>query len=110
MLWRCSVCGFMKGGTDEPPRQCDCGAPAEKFAALSEEELKRNQEIDRANDIHMEIINLTMRITDLAKKGIALNVDPSCVALFKQVHFDAWAIKRRSKAEIASHVNKGKWY
>lgn len=110
MVWKCSVCGFMKGGTEEPPKQCECGAPAQKFSALSDEDLKRIQLIDQTNDIHMEIINLAMKITDLAKKGIAINLDPACVALFKQVHAEAWAIKRRSKAELVSHVKNGKWY
>jgi hypothetical protein len=110
MVWKCSVCGFMKGGTEEPPKHCECGAPAEKFSALSDEELKRIQVIDQTNDVHMEIINLAMKITDLAKKGMAINLDPSCVSLFKQLHAEAWAIKRRSKSELIAHVNGDKWY
>jgi hypothetical protein len=50
-----------------------------------------------------------MKIKDLAKEGIEINLDPPCVALFQQAHDEAWVIKQRSKAEIAGHVSRGKW-
>ena len=41
MLWKCSVCGYMHDG-DTPPNVCPkCGAPAEKFSALSDEDAKK---------------------------------------------------------------------
>jgi len=109
MLWKCSVCGFLHEG-DEAPEVCPkCGAPKEKFSALSEEDANKIYASDRTNDIHMQIINLAMKIKDLAKEGIEINLDPPCVALFKQAHDEAWVIKQRSKAEIQGHVGKGKW-
>jgi len=109
MLWRCSVCGYVHMG-DEAPEKCPkCGAPKEKFLAIPEEDAKKIIDADRTNDIHMEIIELAMRIKDLAKEGIDINLDPPCVALFKQAHEEAWIIKQRSKAEIAGHVSRGKW-
>lgn len=109
MLWKCSVCGFMHDG-DTPPEKCPkCGAPAEKFSALSDEDAKKVYASDRTNDIHMEIIQLAMRIKDLAKEGIEINLDPPCVALFEQAKHEAWIIKQRSKAELAGHMSKGKW-
>ena len=58
MLWKCSVCGFMHDG-DTPPDVCPkCGAPKEKFNALSDEEAQKVYASDRTNDIHMEIIKL----------------------------------------------------
>lgn len=108
MLWKCGVCGYIHEG--EVPEVCPkCGAPKEKFTALTEEESKKVYDSDRTNDIHMEIIELAMKIKDLAKEGIEINLDPPCVALFKQAHDEAWIIKQRSKAEIAGHVGKGKW-
>jgi hypothetical protein len=79
------------------------------YSALSEEDAKKVINSDRTNDIHMEIIKLAMKIKNLAKEGIEINLDPPCVALFKQAHDEAWVIKQRSKAEIAGHVGRGKW-
>lgn len=109
MLWKCSVCGFVHDG-DTPPEKCPkCGAPAEKFNALPDEDAKKIYASDRTNDIHMEIIELAMRIKELAKEGIEINLDPPCVALFEQAKHEAWIIKQRSKAELAGHMSKGKW-
>jgi hypothetical protein len=95
---------------DTPPEKCPkCGAPAEKFNALSDEDAKKVYASDRTNDIHMEIISLAMKIKDLAKEGIEINLDPPCVALFEQAKHEAWIIKQRSKAELAGHMSKGKW-
>lgn len=109
MLWKCSVCGFTYEGEKAPDACPKCGAPAEKFNALSEEDAKKIYASDRTNDIHMEIVKLAMKIEALAKEGIGIDLDPPCVALFKQAKDEAWTIKQRSKAEIAGHMSKGKW-
>jgi rubredoxin len=109
MLWKCSVCGYIHEGTEAPEFCPKCGSPREKYSLLSDEDAKKIFDSDRTNDIHMEIIKLAMKIAELSKEGIEINLDPTCVALFKQAHNDAWVIKQRSKAEIAGHVNKGKW-
>jgi hypothetical protein len=109
MLWKCTVCGYMHDG-DTPPEVCPkCGAPAEKFSVLTDEDAKKVYASDRTNDIHMEIVQLAMRIEKLAKEGIEINLDPPCVALFEKAKHEVWVIKQRSKAEIAGHVGKGKW-
>ena len=109
MLWKCTVCGYIHEG-DAAPEACPkCGAPAEKFTSLSEEEAKKVFASDRTNDIHMEIIQLAMKIKDLAKEGIDLNLDPPCVSVFEKAKDEAWVIKQRSKAELAGHMGKGKW-
>lgn len=95
---------------DNAPEVCPkCGAPKDKFAALSEEDADKVYMSDRTNDIHMEIIELAMKISDLALEGIEINLDPPCVATFEKACDEAWVIKQRSKAEIAGHMNKGKW-
>ncbi len=109
MLWKCTVCGFVHEG-DAPPEKCPkCGVPAEKFVALSEEDAQKILMSDRTNDIHMEIIGFAMKISELAKEGIEINLDPPCVALFKQAVEEAGIIKNRSKAELAGHMGKGKF-
>lgn len=109
MLWKCTVCGFLHEGPDAPDKCPKCGAPKEKFEAMAEEDAQKIYMADRTNDIHMEIIELAMKIKDLAKEGIEINLDPPCVALFQQAHDEAWVIKQRCKAEIAGHVSRGKW-
>ena len=109
MLWKCSVCGFMHEGPDAPDVCPKCGAPKEKFAALSEEDAKKVYTSDRTNDIHMKIIELSMKIAALAKEGIDLNLDPPCVGVFTKAKDEAWVMKQRSKAELAGHMGKGKW-
>lgn len=109
MLWKCSVCGYIHEGDEAPDKCPKCGAPKDKFIALSEEEEKKVYDSDRTNDIHMEIIQLAMKITELAEEGIDLDLDPPCVAVFEKALDEAWVMKQRSKAEIAGHVGKGKW-
>jgi rubredoxin len=109
MLWQCSVCGFLHESSDAPEKCPKCSSPKEKYAILSPEDAKKVYDSDRTNDIHMEIIELAMRIKDLANEGIEINLDPTCAALFEQALNEAWVIKQRSKAEIASHVVRGKW-
>ena len=109
MLWKCTVCGFLHEGPDAPDKCPKCGAPKEKFEAMAEEDAQKIYMSDRTNDIHMEIIELAMKIKDLAKEGIEINLDPPCVALFQQAHDEAWVIKQRCKSEIAGHVSRGKW-
>ena len=109
MLWKCSVCGMLHEG-DAPPAFCPkCGAPAEKFVALTEEEAQKVFTSERTNENHMEIATLAAKIVKLAEEGIEINLDPPCVSLFKQAKDEAWIIKLRSKAEIAGHASRGKW-
>lgn len=109
MLWKCSVCGMLHEG-DAPPAQCPkCGAPAEKFTALPEEDAQKIYGSERTNDIHIEIMELASKIAKLAEEGIAINLDPPCVSAFKHAKDEAWVIKLRSKAEIAGHASRGKW-
>lgn len=109
MIWKCTVCDYMHKGSEAPDICPKCGAPKEKFVALSEEDAKKVLDSDRTNDIHMELVRLAMKIRKLSNEGIAINLDEACVALFKQAHSEAWVIKQRSKAEIVTHVGKGKW-
>ena len=109
MLWKCSVCGFVHEGEDAPDICPKCGATKDKFAKMADEDAKKVYASDRTNDIHMEIINLSMKIEKLAKEGIEINLDPPCVAVFNHAKDEAWVIKQRSKAEIAGHMTRGKW-
>ncbi len=108
-LWKCSVCGYVYQGEDAPDACPKCGAPKDKFVELTAEEAEKIFKSDRTNDIHMEIVTLAGRIRELAQEGIELDLDPACVALFKNAVQESWVIKQRSKAEIETHMKRGKW-
>lgn len=108
-LWKCSVCGYIYQGDNAPDACPKCGAPKEKFVQLSEEDAKKVYMSDRTNDIHMELVTLAGKIIEICEEGIEINLDPPCVADFKKAIDAAWAIKQRAKAELAGHMNKGKW-
>ena len=108
-LWKCQVCGYMHEGAEAPEACPKCGAPKEKFTELSDEDANKIFASDRTNDIHMEIINLCMKIAELSNEGIKINLDPPCVAAFEKAKSEAWVIKQRAKAELEGHMKKGKW-
>ncbi|MEI6603545.1 MAG: rubredoxin [Clostridia bacterium] len=109
LLWKCGVCGFVHEGADAPDVCPKCGATKDKFSQLSAEDAEKIFKSDRTNDIHMELITIAGRIDALCKEGIAINLDPPCVSVFAKAKDESWVIKQRSKAEIASHISKGKW-
>ena len=109
MLWKCSSCGYMHEDDNAPEVCPKCGAPKEMFVALFEEDAEKVYTSDRTNDIHMEIIELSMKIADLALEGIEIDLDPNCVSVFAKACDESWVIKQRCKAEIAGHMTKGKW-
>lgn len=108
-LFKCSVCGFVFEGEEAPDTCPKCGSPKEKYEKLSEEAANKIYDSDRTNDIHSEIIVMMSAIVDLAEEGIELNLDPPCVSAFKKARDEAWTIKQRSKAELETHMKKGKW-
>lgn len=108
-LFRCSVCGYLHEGIEAPDKCPKCGAPKEKFVELSDADAKKIYDSDRTNSIHMELVSLAEAIADLSEEGIDIDLDPPCVTLFKQAKDEAWVIKQRSRAEIVSHIGKGKW-
>jgi len=108
-LWKCSVCGYVHEG-NEPPANCPkCGAESDKFVELSKEEADKIYGSDRTNDIHMEVITLCSRISKLCEEGIRLKLDPACVAIFEKAKDDVWVIKQKCKAELETHMKRGKW-
>jgi rubredoxin len=108
-LWKCSVCGYAHEGEQAPDNCPKCGAPAEKFVLLGTEDAEKIYKADRTNDLHMKIINLSMKMAALCEEGIKLNLDPPCVSVFEKAKQEAWVIKQRAKAELAGHMGKGKW-
>jgi rubredoxin len=108
-LWKCSVCGYVHEGGEAPDNCPKCGAPKEKFVGLGTEDAEKIIKSRRTNEIHMEIVTLAERIAALAREGIEIDLDPPCVALFKDAIAETYIIKQRSIAEMEGHMKKGKW-
>lgn len=108
-LFKCTVCGFIYEGEAAPEACPKCGMPAEKFVALSEEDAAKIYRSDKTNGLHFEIITLADKIIELSEAGIEDNLDPKCLAAFTQAKNEAWIIKQRCKAELAGHMNLGKY-
>ncbi|MFO7887165.1 MAG: rubredoxin [Eubacteriales bacterium] len=108
-LFKCSVCGYTAEKESLGDNCPKCGAPREKFDELSEEVSDKIRKSDATNDLHMDIINLSMAIEELATEGIELDLDPGCVDAFEKAIQAAWEMKQISKAELEGHMKKSKW-
>jgi rubredoxin len=108
-LFKCSVCGFVSEGDSAPEICPKCGYGKEKYEELSSEAAAKIYRSDKTNGIHMEVINLAEKMIALCQEGIEDNLDPKCVNVFTNAKNEAWVIKQRSKAELAGHLNAGKW-
>lgn len=108
-LFRCSVCGYVHEGDGAPDKCPKCGQGSDKFEELSSEAAEKIYRSDRTNAIHMEIIFLAEKMIKLSQEGIEDNLDPKCLAAFTKTKDEAWIIKQRLKAELAGHMNLGKW-
>ena len=108
-IFKCGVCGYLHDG-DAPPEKCPkCGAPKEQFSRLDDAAEALVKKSRRTNDIHARVANLMEDAQALAAEGERENLDPPCVVLFKRVQQDAWELRQSVKAELQSHVAKGKW-
>lgn len=108
-LWRCSACGYIHDG-DIPPERCpNCGAPKERFERLSEDKAQLIERSRRTNQLHLRLIVLLDDVRRVSEEGIEDNLDPRCLEIFRQALEMAEIIRRRSRAEIQTHIGKGKW-
>ena len=108
-LFKCGVCGMIVEGEEAPAVCPKCGAPREKFELLDDEAAAKIYDSDRTNDIHMQLITLASDMAALCEEGIDLNLDPGCKSVFEKTMAEAWTIKQRCKAELATHMSKGKF-
>jgi predicted nucleic acid-binding Zn-ribbon protein len=108
-MWQCSACGYVWDG-EEPPDKCPkCGTARAKFAEL---EVKAMELVDSSrftNSLHMHLYMLLEQVMELAEDGIDDNLDPACVRIFEHAMGQAEILQQSIKAELQSHVKKGKW-
>ena len=108
-MWRCSVCGYVHDGEDAPEKCPKCGAPREKFVKLEQEDADKILRSRFTNDLHMQLSAQLDIILDIAEAGIEDDLDPGCVVVFKKAQEQALILKQMLKAEIVTHISKGKW-
>lgn len=108
-LWKCSVCGYIHDG-DEAPDVCpNCGSHKEVFQKLEDDKAELIENSSITNDIHMELAAALEQIIGLAEEGQEINLDPGCYKIFTSAIETATVLRQRIKAEIQTHISKGKW-
>lgn len=109
MKWKCGICGYIHDG-ENPPEKCPkCGAPKEKFEKLTDDSARLIDKSRFTNMLHQKLAAALDEITAISDKGIADNLDPACVDIFKNAKAEAFTISQMIKAEIQGHIGKGKW-
>lgn len=61
------------------------------------------------SDLHVQLQALLQEVASVAEKGTKDNLDPRCLEIFTHAGELSWMLRQRSKAEVQTHVNKGKW-
>jgi len=108
-MWRCGVCGYIHEGEEAPDKCPKCGAPKEKFAEIAEADVEKISGAVYTNSLHMTLHALLEDVIDLAYAGIEDDLDPGCVDLFEKAVLRSSELQQMIKAELAVHVDKGKW-
>lgn len=107
-LWKCSVCGYINDR--EAPEKCpNCGAAKEAFKELSKEEEDLVVKSRKSNEMHVAITGLYAKIQKWAITIKEDNLDPNCVAIAERVLKHGYETIQSIKAELETHMKKGKW-
>ena len=107
-MWRCGVCGYVWDG-EEPPDTCSKCGSAKKYVELEDKAMELVERSRFTNSLHMSLFALLEQVMDLAEDGIDDNLDAGCVKVFEQALAQAEILQQSVKAELQTHVNKGKW-
>ena len=107
--WKCGVCGYIHDGADAPNKCPKCGAPKEKFEKLPDDKAQLVERSRLTNGLHQKLYTLLDEVSAVCDNGIADNLDPTCMEIFKRMKDCSWSIKQMIKAEIQGHISKGKW-
>ncbi len=106
---RCLVCNLVVD-TDVIPDKCPrCAAPKEKFEQIADVAANLIDRSRVTNDLHMKLEAMLGKVLEIAEAGIKDNLDPACVVVFNKAKEDAAMIRQYVKAEIQTHISKGKW-
>ena len=106
---KCSVCNYVLDGEVAPDKCPRCGASQDKFVKLAEDKAQLVDRARCAHQLHMGLITALDQAHSIAEMGIRDNLDPACVAIFTRARNEAVLLGQFIKAEIESHIGKGKW-
>ncbi len=108
-IWRCTVCGYVFDGAEAPDKCPKCGAPKEKFEEIAGEAAELIERSRHTNDLHMKLTTFLRKVEWVSESGIEDNLDPGCLAIFKKAKEQAAELRQMIKAELQTHMKKGKW-
>lgn len=108
-MWKCGVCNFIYEGEGAPDKCPKCGAPKEKFTAMAQEKADLVRKSRFTNELHMELSGCLENVIGIAESGMEDNLDPACMQLFTRAKEQALLLQQMIKAEIETHISKGKW-
>ena len=109
MLWRCGSCGYIHDGKEAPDKCPKCGSPKIQFSQVENDKAALIEKSRKTNAMHLAIASMYAKIQKWAKTIKDENLDPNCVELADRVLKDTHETIQAIKAELQSHVNKGKW-
>jgi predicted nucleic acid-binding Zn-ribbon protein len=108
-MWQCGACGYVWDG-ETPPGSCPrCGSAREKYVELDDKALELVERSRFTNSLHMSLYALLEQVMDLAEDGVDDNLDPNCTRIFERALEQAEILQQSIKAELQSHVKRGKW-
>lgn len=108
-MWKCGNCGYVYDG-NSPPMKCPkCGAPKEQFKEIEEGAAKLIEKSRLTNEMHIAISGVYKKVQKWANVIKEENLDGPCVALADRVLKDTHETIQAIKAELETHMKKGKW-
>ncbi len=108
-IWRCGVCGYIHDGNEALEKCPKCGALKEQFSQLTSEEEALVLKSRKTNEMHTAISGLYAKVQKWAEVIKEENLDPPCVAIAERVLKDTHETIQSIKAELQTHMKKGKW-
>jgi rubredoxin len=109
MKWRCEVCGYVHDGEEAPDNCPKCGAPKEQFVQIDEEADGLIEKSRKTNEMHIAIMGLYSKVQKWANEVKKEELDPMCVQIADKVLKDTHETIQSIKAELETHMKKGKW-
>jgi len=109
MKFKCGVCGYIHDGDEAPDKCPKCGAPKESFKELDKEAADKIEKARKTNEMHVAIMGLYAKVRKWAHTIKDEDLDPGCVAVADRVLKDTYETTQSIKAELETHMNKGKW-
>ena len=106
-FWKCGACGYIHEGADAPLKCPKCGAPKEQFKLAETGDLIKKSR--KTNEMHVAIMGLYAKVQKWADIIKEENLDPACVAIAERVIKDTTETIQSIKAELETHMKKGKW-